>query len=65
MELNHQEVEKLPPTLDRNKVDNRIIAVAHALKESAKTPVILVTKDINMWIKADALGIAAEDYGNR
>lgn len=62
VELNHQEVEKLPPTLDRNKVDNRIIAVAYALKKESQIPVILVTKDINMRIKADALGIPAEDY---
>jgi PhoH-like ATPase len=62
VELNHQEIEKLPPTLDRSKIDNRIIAVALALKASSKVPVILVTKDINMRIKADALGIAAEDY---
>ncbi len=62
VELNHQEVEKLPPTLDRNKVDNRIIAVAYALKKDNQMPVILVTKDINMRIKADALGIPAEDY---
>lgn len=62
VELNHQEVEKLPPTLDRSKVDNRIIAVAYALKKDSQIPVILVTKDINMRIKADALGIPAEDY---
>lgn len=62
VELNHQEVEKLPPTLDRNKIDNRIIAVANALKAGSNIPVILVTKDINMRIKADALGIIAEDY---
>lgn len=62
VELNHQEVEKLPPTLERSKIDNRIIAVTLALKESLTVPVILVTKDINMRIKADALGIQAEDY---
>ncbi len=62
VELNHQEVDKLPPTLDRSKIDNRIIAVALALKQQDSLPVILVTKDINMRIKADALGIAAEDY---
>ncbi len=62
VELNHQEVEKLPPTLDRSKIDNRIIAVALALQQGSPFPVILVTKDINMRIKADALGIAAEDY---
>jgi PhoH-like ATPase len=62
VELNHQEVDKLPITLDRSKIDNRIIAVALALKQGTSLPVILVTKDINMRIKADALGIAAEDY---
>jgi PhoH-like ATPase len=62
VELNHQEVDKLPATLDRSKIDNRIIAVALALKQGTSLPVILVTKDINMRIKADALGIDAEDY---
>ncbi len=62
VELNHQEVDKLPATLDRSKIDNRIIAVALALKQETSLPVILVTKDINMRIKADALGIDAEDY---
>lgn len=62
VELNHQEVEKLPPALDRTKIDNRIIAVALTLKQENDLPVVLVTKDINMRIKADALGIAAEDY---
>jgi PhoH-like ATPase len=62
VELNHQLIDRLPAALDRTKVDNRIIAVALALKESSPDPVILVTKDINMRIKADALGIAADDY---
>lgn len=62
VELNHQEIDKLPATLDRNKVDNRIIAVALAIKQDSTLPVVLVTKDINMRIKADALGIVAEDY---
>lgn len=62
VELNHQEIEKLPPTMDREKIDNRIIAVALALRQESPLPVILITKDINMRIKADALGITAEDY---
>jgi PhoH-like ATPase len=62
VELNHQQLDRLPAALDRTKIDNRIIAVALALKESSPYPVILVTKDINMRIKADALGIAADDY---
>jgi PhoH-like ATPase len=45
------------------KADNQILGVALALqRRSSKRPVILVTKDINMRIKAHALGILAEDY---
>ncbi|HYE30064.1 MAG TPA: PhoH family protein [Methylomirabilota bacterium] len=44
-------------------VDSRIVALAHGVqKADPKTPAILVTKDINLRIKADTLGIAAEDY---
>jgi len=64
VELNHQEVEMLPTALERDKIDNRIIAVAFALKRRLELPVILITKDINMRIKADAVGIDAADYEN-
>src|SRR5215213_3679002 len=44
-------------------VDNRILALAHGVyKANQDTPTILVTKDINLRIKADALGLQAEDY---
>ena len=44
-------------------VDNRILALALAVqKRIRKIPTILVTKDINLRIKADALGLEAEDY---
>lgn len=62
VELNHQEIAVLPAAMDRSKTDNRIIAVALALKQQLKTPVILVTKDTTMRVKADALGVEAEDY---
>lgn len=45
--------------------DNRIIATA--LKEKEENPrkkVIVVSKDINLRVKADILGIRAEDYSN-
>lgn len=46
-----------------NSVDNRIIGQALAIqKGEPKTPAILVTKDINLRIKADSLGLPAEDY---
>jgi PhoH-like ATPase len=46
-----------------NTADNRILAVALAIqKGDPEIPVLLVTKDINLRIKADALGLEAEDY---
>ena len=47
--------------LDTHKVDNRILACALTLKKAGRNP-ILISKDINCRIKADALGIAAEDF---
>lgn len=46
-----------------NTIDSRIVALAlHVKNQSKDVPTILVTKDINLRIKADALGLAAEDY---
>ncbi|MBN1651966.1 MAG: PhoH family protein [Bacteroidales bacterium] len=45
------------------KADHRILNVAVSLQEEfPERPVIMVTKDINLRIKAKALGIAAEDF---
>ena len=56
---------ELPPTLASGKTDNQILAVVRALQEKdAQRQVVLVSKDINMRIKARALGLAAEDYYN-
>ncbi len=52
----------LPPELLRNKADNHILSVAMELKEKGSEPVILITKDTNLRIKADVLGVAARDY---
>ena len=47
------------------KTDNHIIGVVMALqRQQPQRQVILVSKDINMRIKARALGLAAEDYFN-
>jgi len=55
----------LPASLAGGKADNQIIAVVmHLSQTHPKRSVILVSKDINMRIKARALGIAAEDYFN-
>jgi PhoH-like ATPase len=47
--------------LDPVVPDNRIIATAHALKQSGER-VIFVSKDINARLKADALGIEVKDF---
>src|SRR6266850_1780959 len=48
-----------------NSVDNRILTLAFGIKTSQpKNQTILVSKDINLRIKADALGLLAEDYEN-
>ena len=55
----------IPSSLPTAKADNQIIAVVMFLSEKfPKRPVILVSKDINMRIKARALGLAAQDYFN-
>ena len=47
----------------RNSVDSRIAMVALQIRDkNPGTPTVLVTKDINLRIKADAVGLAAEDY---
>src|SRR5262245_22114106 len=55
----------LPATLAAGKGDNRILQVVrHLARKEPAREVILVSKDINMRIKARALGLAAEDYFN-
>ena len=59
-----QEVE-LPSSLPQGKADNQILGVVQALEaEFPGRPIVLVSKDINMRIKARALGLPAEDYFN-
>jgi PhoH-like ATPase len=49
--------------LHTNTVDNRILSLASSVqKAQPKNATILVSKDINLRIKADALGLQAEDY---
>ncbi|HET6362030.1 MAG TPA: PhoH family protein [Gemmatimonadota bacterium] len=44
-------------------VDNEILKIARRIQDDAPdTPLILVTKDVNLRIKADAMGLVAEDY---
>jgi len=65
VELNHVHDEPCPMPSDLllTSADNRILMVALCLSRDDKDrPVVVVTKDTNLRIKADALGITAEDY---
>jgi len=58
-------VAKLRAVLpDLSKKDNRIIASALFVQERFSPPVILVTKDVNVQLKARAVGLESEDYLN-
>ena len=65
----------LPASLPQGKADNQILGVVEALRQQhAPRPeggaqpsgreVVLVSKDINMRVKARALGLATDDYQN-
>ena len=55
----------LPEGLPAAKADNQILGIVRALaNENPEQTVVLVSKDINMRIKARALGLSAEDYFN-
>lgn len=65
IELNHLDFNALPDGLDISKNDTRILAVTKKLKEMYEPmQTILVTKDLYMAIKADAIGIEIQDYQN-
>ncbi|HBL57683.1 MAG TPA: phosphate starvation-inducible protein PhoH [Cyanobacteria bacterium UBA8803] len=52
----------LPAELEHSNGDNTILAVALDWKSQCQCPVVLVSKDTNLRIKADALGLIAQDY---
>jgi len=56
---------EMPSALPQGKADNQILGVVAALvRQYAPREIVLVSKDINMRVKARALGLAAEDYQN-
>ncbi|WP_338753853.1 PhoH family protein [Bacillus sp. FJAT-52991] len=67
IELNHRSFQKLQDVFIEMTNDNRILAVAKnlSLEEEEKEngrPVILVSKDTLVRVKADALGLESEDF---
>ena len=65
IELNHSRAGGgFPGVLGLDKPDNRILSVAWSLQQDEPEPVILVTKDLNLRVKADVLGVPSEDFLN-
>ena len=55
----------LPTSLPQGKADNQILGVVESLRQQhSPREVVLVSKDINMRVKARALGLATDDYQN-
>ncbi len=67
IELHHQDAKNIPPFFNPMKNDVRILGLAlHYTKEfENRKPVILITKDINLRVKADTVGVVTEDFENR
>jgi len=58
-----RKVSELNVNLDEGYADNKLLYISNSLKSiDVNEEVILVTKDINLRVKADALGIQCEDY---
>lgn len=56
-------MKRLPEELQDRNNDNLILAIALEVKEASKDiPTVFVSKDINLRIKAGALGLDVEDY---
>lgn len=54
--------EKLPAGWDEHRPDHRILRVAKGMSAKLDGPVILVTNDVSLRLKADVCGVLAEDY---
>jgi len=61
VEIHPPEKKTFPLSLDRNT--NKILMIAFQLKESGEK-VVVVSKDFVMRVKAEAIGLEAEDYEN-
>lgn len=62
IEINHMDLDLLPNALDKKVTDYKIISIAKSLEKSSENPVIMVSKDIDIWIVCKAIGLAVEDY---
>jgi PhoH-like ATPase len=50
--------------LDLSSVDNQLLTTAHRLLEKTEMKSVVVTKDVNLRVRADGVDVPAEDYRN-
>jgi PhoH-like ATPase len=63
IEVGEPESSRVDQVFSRSKPDHRILALAEELRaRHPQRPVILVSKDVNLRMKAKSLGLVAEDY---
>ena len=62
LSIRNYESEVVPEGIDLSHPDNQIIATAITQKHNTRRKVIVVSRDINMRVKCDALSITCEDY---
>ena len=62
MVLSEDQVSEVPSFLYEKYMDNWILVYTLFLMRVSQVPTYLVTKDINLRVKADSLGIPAQDY---
>ena len=66
VELNHTGRESLPPEFRSDSNDHRILSVAHHIAEgdlvAGPRPVVLVSKDLPLRLKAGVIGLEATEY---
>jgi PhoH-like ATPase len=63
VEINHQDLGALPPSLAGDTNDHRILAVARNLAAEGNQ-VTVVTKDLPLRLKASIVGLNADEYRN-
>jgi len=63
VDLFRESEKHLPPEMSASKNDHLILAVALKMRhDKPNTPIIFVTKDVNLRVKADALGVTSVDF---
>lgn len=62
VELNHRTAAELQRIFPEDSADNRILTVAHNLHREHGQGVTVVSRDVILRIKADALGLPVTDY---